>query len=392
MLVVRDWFPEENWLKTMEKHWKSNPVIVAVDDVVEDLWALDALLEKDGYGDVSLVDDFSRAMDRIRSQNPDLLMVSLSAFCGRGIELVDQIARDPYLKGIPVVALSSPSDNGLRARASALGVVEILPKPYDAVETSLRLRNVLRVKAFQDFLQDENRIVEDLVHNRTKLLVRTRLEVIQRLAKAAEYRDNETGRHVIRVGLYSALMGRGLGLPQEQVDMLAHTAPMHDLGKIGIRDGILLKAGKLTPEEWDTMKTHTLIGYEMLTERTATPADVRSVLAAKSELLDENHLIRTSAMIALTHHEKLDGSGYPFGLRAYEIPLEGRIVAIADVYDALQSERPYKRAFPMDKCLQILRESAGTHVDPMILEVFMDHLDDVRRIQEDYAEPFHEAV
>ncbi|MCL4234358.1 MAG: response regulator, partial [Deltaproteobacteria bacterium] len=162
MLVVRDWFPEENWLKTMEKHWKSNPVIVAVDDVVEDLWALDALLEKDGYGDVSLVDDFSRAMDRIRSQNPDLLMVSLSAFCGRGIELVDQIARDPYLKGIPVVALSSPSDNGLRARASALGVVEILPKPYDAVETSLRLRNVLRVKAFQDFLQDENRIVEEI--------------------------------------------------------------------------------------------------------------------------------------------------------------------------------------------------------------------------------------
>ncbi len=392
MLVVRDWFPEENWLKTMKKHWKSSPIIMTVDDVVEDLWALDALLEKDGYRDVSLVDDYTRAMDRIRSQNPDVLMVSLGAFSGRGIELVSQIARDPYLNGIPLVALSSSSDNGLRARASALGVVEILPKPYDAVETSLRLRNVLRVKAFQDFLADENRIVEDLVHNRTKLLVRTRLEVIQRLAKAAEYRDNETGRHVIRVGLYSALMGRGLGLPQEQVDMLAHTAPMHDLGKIGIRDGILLKAGKLTAEEWDTMKTHTLIGYEMLMERTATPADVHSVLGAKSELLDENHLIRTSAMIALTHHEKLDGTGYPFGLRAYEIPLEGRIVAIADVYDALQSERPYKSAFPMEKCLQILRESAGTHVDPMILEVFMDHLDDVRRIQDEYAEPMHEAV
>lgn len=385
-----DRFPDENWLGALEPYLNGRKrVLMALTTAVPaDLLA--AWCSKEGLTAIEAIDSSASLARAWADREFDLLIVDTEL----GTDLAEWIQsqrRETRFRKAAVLAIGPVGDSEARQALAGLENVDYLRTPVDELEFRARVSSVLRMRTFEEFLTDKNRLIDDIVQTRTRALFQSRYEVIQRLAKASEYRDNETGRHVIRVGHYASIMARGLGLPEEQVELLLHTTPMHDIGKIAIRDDILLKPGKLTPAEWDTMKTHTLIGYEMLMETSPSRDQIRSTLSGGDGLVD-NHLIRTSAMIALTHHEKWDGTGYPLGLRAREIPLEGRIVAIADVYDALQSERPYKRAFPMETCLKILRDSAGQHLDSEIVRVFFDNLDAIREIQTRFAEPIGEAV
>jgi putative two-component system response regulator len=235
-------------------------------------------------------------------------------------------------------------------------------------ELLARVRNLLEVHRYQTHLRRQNVVLEEKVRERTRELHDTRLEIIHRLGRAAEYRDNETGLHIIRMSRYSQTLGRLAGLDDEEADLLLHASPMHDIGKIGIPDRILLKPGKLDPDEWTVMQTHARIGADLLDGHPAP-------------------LLRMARDIALTHHEKWDGSGYPDGRRGEEIPLVGRIVAVADVFDALTSARPYKPAWPLEKALDYIRAQRGRHFDPALAGLFLEHLPEFLVIRERYAEP-----
>jgi len=217
-------------------------------------------------------------------------------------------------------------------------------------------------------LRSQNKTLEKRVQERTQELFQTQLEIIKRLGLAAEYRDNETGLHIVRMSQISALLAKAAGLDDVEAEMVLNASPMHDIGKIGIPDHILLKPGKLNSEEWVTMQTHTTIGARILSGH-------------------HSSLLEMACEIALTHHEKWDGSGYPKGLKGNDIPLTGRIVALADVFDALTSERPYKHAWTARDAVTLIKEDSGKHFDPRLVEQFLSLLPEIVAIKEKYAEP-----
>ncbi|MGH2371927.1 MAG: HD domain-containing phosphohydrolase, partial [bacterium] len=236
-------------------------------------------------------------------------------------------------------------------RALAGGAKDFLTKPVDATEVVLRIRNLLETRMLHLQLQDQNEILEEKVLDRTRELEQAQIEILERLALAAEYRDDDTGQHTYRVGETSGHIARALVLPDAQVELIRRAAPLHDVGKIGIPDNILLKPGKLTPDEFEVMKTHTTIG-------------VRILSGSKFPLL------QLAREIALAHHERWDGAGFPEGLTGEAIPLEARIVAVADAYDAMTSNRPYRKALSREEAWGILWDGAGTQWDEHIVEAF----------------------
>ena len=235
-------------------------------------------------------------------------------------------------------------------------------------QTWARIHNIIEVRLLHKALRQQNSALEARVRVRTQELHETRLEIVRRLGRVVEYRDNETGLHVIRMSHYAALLGRAHGMPSAECDMLLHACPMHDIGKIGIPDRILLKPSRLSPEEWGIMQSHTTIGAELLAGH-------------------DSGLMQMAYHTALTHHEKWDGSGYPHGLAGKAIPLVGRITAICDVFDALTSERPYKAAWAIEDAVAELQELRGTHFDPELVDQFCGILPDIMVIYEQYAEP-----
>ncbi len=217
-------------------------------------------------------------------------------------------------------------------------------------------------------LYDQSRELDRLVKERTEKLHWSRRQIIQDLGRAAEYKDNETGLHIMRMSNYTRLLAQALGLNENEVELLYNAAPMHDIGKIGIPDHILLKPGKLDAQEWEIMQTHAAIGAEII-------GDVH-----------DSSLLRMASTVALTHHEKWNGTGYPNNLAGEDIPIEGRIVAVADVFDALTSERPYKKAWSIEDTCEFLRQEAGKHFDPQLTPLFLDLIPEVLKIKEKYAE------
>lgn len=290
-----------------------------------------------------------------------------------GLEFMRRLAEIPHRRDIPVVMVTANNESDVRYRALEAGALDFLTKPIDKAELIARVKNQLALHQARRQLANRAAWLAEEVKKATSEIRSREREAILRLSRAAEYRDPETGGHIQRIGRYSELIARGLGLPQAECEMILEAAPMHDIGKVGISDDILLKPGQLTEEEFAQMKRHAEIGYSILAD-------------------SPSPLLQCAATIALSHHEKWDGSGYPQGLAGEAIPLHGRIVAVADVFDALSSARPYKSAWPLQKTLDLLHDQAGRHFDPACIASFFDVLPQVLSIQEQYQDPIHEPV
>jgi putative two-component system response regulator len=342
-----------------------------------------------GYQNFVTMSDPVMAMEWLSREPPDVLLLDIVMPEISGLDILERVREHEHWRHIPVIVLTAADDERVRSRALELGATDFLAKPVNATELLPRVRNALLVKAHHDHLEHQAHDLEHQVRQRTAELLASRLELIHCLARVAEYRDNETGRHVIRVGRYAGIIARELGLDPETAELIEHAAPLHDIGKVGIPDAILLKPGKLTPDEMEIMQNHTAYGKRTFEPM---PADewgtVQSHTVMGQRILDvaTSPLIAMASQIALTHHERWDGGGYPLGLSGESIPLCGRITAVADVFDALSSKRPYKPAFPLERCLAILEEGRGTHFDPRVLDAFFARHDDVVRIRIEYAD------
>lgn len=344
-----------------------NAKILLVDDEPQNLLLLKAMLLTFGHEPFE-AESGSQAM-ALLDASFDLVLCDVMMPDMDGFELVQAIRSRPDTGHLPVIMVTALSEKAFRLQAVAAGANDFITKPVDKLELQVRTNSLLRQKAQQDELRMYQSGLENMVEARTlelqaalEDLDKAHVDTIHHLAAAAEYKDDETGEHIQRMSAYSALIARCLGLDAAEVERIRICTPMHDIGKIGIPDRVLLKPGRLTPEEWRIMKTHTVIGAEILTKGSSP-------------------YMKMGAVIALSHHEKWDGSGYPGGLSGERIPLPGRICAIADVFDALTSKRPYKEAFSVEKSLAIMAEGRGSHFDPEIWDVFMENLDKILEIK-----------
>lgn len=341
--------------------------IFAIDDEPSNLKLLEKILTHQGYATPIMIQDSRQVIPRYLDARPDLILLDINMPHFDGYEILEQLRQlhDPLLP--PVVVLTAQNGKEDLLKALAAGARDFVSKPFFRVELLMRVRNLLDAQIAHRHLHDNHALLEQLVEERTRELNEARIQVVQCLGRAAEYRDNETGLHISRMSRYSALLAKYLGCSDVQCELLLYASQMHDIGKIGIPDFILLKPGKFNDDEWAIMKTHCSIGAKVL-EHGNSP------------------LIFMARQIALTHHEKWNGSGYPLGLLGDSIPLEGRIVAVADVFDALTSDRPYKKAWDVNDAVDLIREGSGSHFDPSIVEVFLTHLDELLEIRSLFLE------
>ncbi len=345
--------------------------ILVVDDNESNVALLEMILRNAGYQSIWTTTDPREVEGLYQRWRFDIILLDIRMPHMDGIQVMERLGqsiRDDYL---PVLVLTAQTDMDTRLRALAAGAKDFVTKPFDQAEVLNRIRNMLEVRQLMNERLARNELLEAEVRRRTQdLLARnrelevTRLEIVRTLGRAGEYRDNETGMHVLRMGRMAAILAEAAGLGTEACAMILQAAPMHDVGKIGVPDHILLKPGKLTPEEFDRMKEHASIGGDILS-------------GCSGELL------AMARRIALTHHEKWDGSGYPSGLTGEEIPLEGRITALCDVFDALTSERPYKKAWSVEDAVALIRDGAGRHFDPALVDLFMANLDRMVAVKDD---------
>lgn len=360
--------------------------IMIVDDEAVNIKVTRKYLEQDGYKNFITVTDARRAMRALDESDPDLVLLDIVMPNVSGLDILEEIRRRPDLQNLPVVILTASTDPETKLSALRLGATDFLAKPVDPSELTPRVRNMLIVKEHADHLEAHAERLEKAVQQRTEELAYSRKHVIECLARAAEYRDDDTGRHIVRVGRYAGIIAEEIGYDDEYCDQIEQAAQLHDVGKIAIPDAILKKRGQLDEADYGLMKKHCLFGHKII--RPMGDSDTR-ILRSHPELgahilnVESSAVIRMAARIALTHHEKFDGSGYPIGLAGEDIPIEGRITAVADVFDALSSERPYKKPFPREKCFEIMRGESGSHFDPDVLDAFFRRSEEIVAIQLD---------
>ncbi|GAB6271639.1 MAG: two-component system response regulator [Smithellaceae bacterium] len=352
---------------------EKKPHILVVDDEDRNLRLMEAVLLPLGY-DVAFARNGEEALAKVRETPVDVILLDVMMPGLDGFEVARILKSDDRTKIIPVVMVTALQEVEDRIRALEAGADDFLAKPVDKTEIRARVASLVKVKAYNDYIRNYSRELETEVARRTRDLrlaferiKAMSLEALYRLTRAAEYKDEDTGAHIQRMSQYSATIARTMGLNDQTVEYILYAAPMHDIGKIGIPDKILLKPGKLTEEEWVIMKEHTIIGGRILEGSKAG-------------------YIHLGEIVALTHHEKWDGSGYPLGLKGNKIPLVGRIVAIADVFDALMSKRPYKEAFPLEKSHGIIREGRGNHFDPAVVDAFFASGKELDRIRQEFKD------
>jgi putative two-component system response regulator len=308
-----------------------------------------------------------------------------------GIELLERIRQSDKTKDVPVVILTGLNDRDLKERALLCGAVDLLNKPVDGGQLIARLQNMLQTKNDQDQLRATNDVLAKKVQKQSIDLAQSRMSVVCRLGMAAEFRDEDTGNHVIRVGCYSRAVAAAMGMPRSFLEMLLLAAPLHDIGKIGIPDSVLLKPGPLSDEEWVIMQRHCEIGESILREQSKSMVPLFDWYSVEPPLMKDtlenrDPVLEMAATIALSHHEKWDGGGYPHGLADEAIPLESRIVAVADVFDALTSNRPYRPARPEEEALSIMDATVGTHFDPRVHAAFIRSLSEIHAIRDRFAD------
>lgn len=326
--------------------------IVLVDDDVLCLEMLRDLVASIPGTAVLAFASAEEAMAWCRAHQPDVVITDHLMPGLTGLELIRRLRAEPGTAYVPLMMITAAEDRGLRCQALESGASDVLGKPLDGIEVLARTRNMLAIRRGQRLLAERSQELETEVRRATAQIADREQETILRLSRAAEYRDWETGTHIVRVAWYARIIARELGLTVAEQEILFRAAPMHDVGKIGVPDYILLKPGTLDEAEFEIMKQHTLIGHRILG-------------GSSSELL------RVAADVALTHHERWDGSGYPERRQGEQIPIGGRIVAIADSYDALTSRRPYKSSWPAESAWQFLTANAGTRFDPDCIAAFL---------------------
>jgi len=320
------------------------------------------------------VEGFGRPVDAVlwaTRHIADLVVIDYMMPEMNGIELAKRLRALPGYEHVPIMMVTAHDDRKVRYDALDAGVTDFLIKPVDARECMARCRNLLTLRRQHLALEDKRRLLEGMVEEATREVRDREKETLMRLARAGEFRDEETGYHLVRMSHYSRLIADTIGLEREEAETIELAAPLHDIGKIGIPDQILLKKDRLDGMEWDTMRSHPLIGHEILKG-------------------SASKYVRMGSLIALGHHEKYDGSGYPNGLVSDHIALCARIVAVADVYDALTSARPYKKAWNSEEAFAFLRQQRGKHFDPHLVDAFIGVQQDVERIQREMRDP--EAV
>jgi putative two-component system response regulator len=350
---------------------KDKPVILIVDDEPQNIELLEAYLVPQGYEIVKAANG-EEALGKLSDNQIDLILLDVKMPGMDGFEVTRRVRQDDKKRLLPIILVTALRETEDRVKGIEAGCDDFLSKPVDKMELLARVRSLLKVKAYNDLMNNYRKELESEVTGRTEELKHAfekikaaSLETIYRLSMAAEYKDKETGAHIKRMSLYSAAVTRRMGLTESTIETILYAAPMHDLGKIGIPDLILMKPAKLDPVEWEIMKQHTVIGAKILQGSDA-------------------EFIRLGETIALSHHEKWDGSGYPNSLKGIEIPITGRITAIADVFDALTSKRPYKEPFSVEKSLAIIREGRGSHFDPDVADAFFAIQDEILTIKKQY--------
>lgn len=341
--------------------------IVIIDDTPTNLQLMKALVERlDGCRPI-LFDAPEAGLAWCLQNHPDLIIVDFMMPVMDGVEFIRQVRAAPRHGDLPVLMVTSDEHRSVRYAALDAGANDFLNKPVDRIEFQARVRNMLSLRRGQLALANRAETLAEAVRRAVADVHERERETIIRLAKAAEWRDPETGSHILRMAHYARLIAARLGLPAEFQEILLEAAPMHDIGKLGIPDHILLKPGRLDNGEFELMKRHTLIGYEILRE-------------------SSSQVVQLASSIALLHHEKFDGTGYPHGLSGEAIAIEGRIIAVADVFDALTSIRPYKRAWSLEAASAYLRENAGRHFDPACVDAFFAEWDAVLDIHRMFAD------
>jgi putative two-component system response regulator len=349
--------------KTMNDTTPKSTIMV-VDDTPANLKLLEEMLGGQGHKALMFPSGVM-ALRAIAKNPPDLILLDIMMPEMNGFEFCQQLKADTEMKKIPVIFLSALSDTESKVKAFSMGGVDYVTKPFQFEEIKARVETHLKLRKMQVEKERQNQQLEDLVQEKVKEISASQLATIFAVSKLAESRDDETGQHIERTQTFCRILSQklldhpryGANIPAAFVDNIYHASPLHDIGKVGIMDNILLKPGKLTPEEFEIMKTHTLIGS--------------STLQTVHSKYPNNTFLNMGIEIARSHHEKWDGSGYPDGLAGENIPLSARIMAIADVYDALRSKRPYKEPFSHQQSFEIILKGAGNHFDPVVIETFM---------------------
>ncbi len=363
--------------------------ILFVDDEPNFLDGLRRMLSRQRLvWDMHFANGVDEAENKMREMDFDAVVSDVMMPLRDGFSLLASIRETERTRDVPVIMLTGLKERDLKRRALEMGATDLLNKPVEQEDLTVRLESVLRLKSYQDEIKAQNALLEQKVRERTQQLMDSRLEIIWRLGATAEFRDEETGNHVVRVGCYCRVMAEAMGMEREFAETLFLSSPLHDIGKIGIPDSILLKKGRLTAEEWEVMKQHTVIGAKILQQ---DPKLRRAFLWWNGNGHDEtswdsNPILEMASSIALNHHERWDGTGYPRGVAGGDIPLEARIVAIADVYDALRSECSYKPAFSESETLRIMRDEVGKHFDPQVFACFERCIEECRSIRSQFAD------
>jgi response regulator RpfG family c-di-GMP phosphodiesterase len=348
--------------------------ILFVDDEPRVLNGLRRLLsDRPKHWEICFAGSADEALELLHSESIDTVVSDINMPGKDGFELLKTIRETEAFSDVPVVILTGNAETDLKRQALNLGATDLLTKPVDAGDLVARLRNTLQLKAYQDELRGVNRILELRVKERTRQLESSRLNIVWRLAKVAELHDHDTGEHIARVGCYCRAIAEAMDLGSEFAELMYVASPLHDIGKVGIPDRILKKPGPLTPDERAIMNTHCEIGYRILRDETRNELDMVLPHAGLRgmEEVHGNRLTELGATIALSHHEKWDGSGYPRGLSSQDIPLAGRIVAVADVFDALCSNRVYRSGFAPAEAHKMMQEGVGSHFDPEVYASFL---------------------
>ncbi len=343
----------------------SSCTVFIVDDTEENI---DVLIETlgDNY-DIAVATGGTMALQLVEEINPDLILLDLVMEDMHGYEVCEKLKENENTKDIPIIFLTSKTDVESKIKAFELGGVDYITKPFESIEVNARVKNHLLLQLAKINAENQNEILERKVRERTKEIDLIKIASIDAIGNLAECRDPETGGHIKRTKNYVEILLKQLKKMDKYKDILTdntieeyvNSAPLHDIGKVGIPDEILLKPGKLTPEEFEVMKGHCKIGADSLIE--------------SSKRLGKYTFLDLAIEFALTHHEKWDGSGYPKGLKEENIPLSGRVMALADVYDALTTKRVYKPAFTHEKAIEIIEEGRGTHFDPTLVDILIEH-------------------